>query len=106
VIQATQIFYKQPRNEEYMKSLDEALGYLNTYLAEGYVAGNHMTIADFSVIATVSSIEAVGHDLSKYPKIKTYLETCKAEMTDYEEANGKGAEQLGAAAKAVLGKPT
>ncbi|CAG0893745.1 unnamed protein product [Cyprideis torosa] len=76
-------------------SVEEALGNLETFLTTGgpWVAGDHMTIADFSLIATVSSIMAIGQfTTDKYPKIQEWMDRCKAEMKDYDEYNGKPCE--------------
>jgi hypothetical protein len=42
--------------------------------------------------------------LDKYPKIQSWLETCKSEITDYEESNNSGAEAFGQWAAAALAK--
>lgn len=52
-----------------MKKLEEALGYLEIYLENGYVAGNFLSIADFSVVATVSTILAAGQKIHQFPKV-------------------------------------
>jgi glutathione S-transferase len=40
------------------KKLDDALNYFNMFLADhDYAAGNHLTIADLSLIASASSME-------------------------------------------------
>lgn len=61
-----------------------------------------MTIADFPVVASLSSFEAVGHDLSKYKRITAYLAKMKTEIEGYQETNGEGAEVFGAWAKAAI----
>lgn len=75
----------------------EALGWLNDVLKEfPWVAGNRMTVADFCLIATVSSIEAVGNiDFDNYTRIQRWLEKCKKKMVGYEEVNGEGAKMYG-----------
>lgn len=92
-----------------------------------YMAGDEITIADYSIVATVSSIEvftnfitiifpskmiywfyniffsqACGYDLSRYSKVKDWFERCKKEMIDYEEVNQKGADILGALVKSKI----
>lgn len=77
------------------EAVEEGLGHLETFLTTGgpWVAGDHMTIADFSLIATVSSIMAIGQfTTDKYPKIQEWMDRCKAEMKDYDEFNGKPCE--------------
>lgn len=52
------MFGGAPKDEEKLKKLEEALGFMNTFL-EGnkYAAGDKITIADHSLLATVSTIE-------------------------------------------------
>ena len=77
--------------------MDTVLGFTEAYLAKTrYIAGDTFTIADFTVIATLSTAEAFGHNLDKFPKVKAYLEKCKGEIKDYEETCGEGAAIFGA----------
>lgn len=94
----------QPIDKEKMEKLDEALGWLEHYVSEGYVAGSTLTIADFAIISSLSTIEAVGHDLSKVPKVQAYFEKVKGEIEGYQELNQDGADQFGAMAKEALAK--
>lgn len=77
---------------------EEALGILDGFLEKGmWVAGHQMTIADFSIIANVSTAEAVGVDLTNYPNLYDWYERTKAAMADYgyDEINQEGANILG-----------
>jgi len=49
------------------------------------------SVVDFSLVASISTAEATGHSLAKYPKTTAYLTKCKTLVKDYEESNGKGA---------------
>jgi glutathione S-transferase len=99
------IFGGQPSlSQEKLDKLDEALGYLEHYLADGYVAGSSLTIADFANLASLATIQAVGHDLSKFPKVEAYLEKAKTEVDGYQELNQEGADMFGAYAKPILKK--
>ena len=54
-----------------------------------------MTVADFSALATVSSIEKTEKnyiDLDQYPEIKKWLAKMKAAIPNYAKANGDGAD--------------
>lgn len=70
-------------------------------MKDGYVAGDHLTIADFAVTSSLTTIEVVDHDLSKFPRIQAYLEKMK-KMDGYQETNGDGVEQMGAWAKSSM----
>jgi glutathione S-transferase len=43
-----------------------------------------------SLLATVTTFEAVNFDLSPYKNVTSWLARAKAAAPDYEEANGKG----------------
>jgi len=98
------VFAKQPIDEEKMTKLDEALGFLEEYLAEGYVAGGHLTIADFALCASLTTMEACGHDMSKFSKVTDYLAKLKGEIEGYQELNQVGADAFGAIAKPALNR--
>ncbi|KAH8370449.1 hypothetical protein KR093_003572 [Drosophila rubida] len=59
-----------------------------------YVAGTHLTIADFSFITTIVTLMVfLVPDSEKYPKLNAWLKRIK-ELPYYEEASGAGAAQL------------
>uniref|UniRef100_A0A1B6DCS8 Uncharacterized protein n=1 Tax=Clastoptera arizonana TaxID=38151 RepID=A0A1B6DCS8_9HEMI len=83
--------------------LDEALTFLNKYL-EGtnpWVAGANMTIADLSIIATVSTIEALGYDLKPYPDVSKWLIMAKKAIPGYYEINQPGVDAFKDRAKHI-----
>ncbi|CAG9834574.1 unnamed protein product [Diabrotica balteata] len=82
--------------DEHKRYLEEALGFLNVFLeGNDFVTGKHLTIADCSLVATVSSIVAIGWDISAYSNIANWLARCTLAIPDYEEANQKGADLFG-----------
>jgi len=82
---------------------NEALGWVEAWLSKTkYIAGDNLTIADFAVITTLSTVEAVGHDLSAYPNLNKYMSQLKSELAGYEELNQQGADQFGQWAKAAF----
>ncbi|CAG0925940.1 unnamed protein product, partial [Notodromas monacha] len=85
-------------NEEKKQKLDDGLGFLDHYIKQngGYVAGDKLTVADLSCVASVSSMKATGVvDLSKFENITAWLAKCESEVVAYEEANGEGAKSFG-----------
>jgi glutathione S-transferase len=79
-----------------LEKFDTILGFLEAFLSQTkYVAGDNVTIADFAVIATLASTEAVGHSLTKFPKVTEYFERCKKEFKNYKETNQDGADDFG-----------
>ncbi|XP_065073035.1 glutathione S-transferase 1-like [Ochlerotatus camptorhynchus] len=89
-----QIFAKQPANPENLKKMEEAVGFLNTFL-EGhqYAAGNELTIADLSLAASAATYEVAGFDFSKYPNVHAWLERCKKNAPGYD-LNQAGADEF------------
>jgi len=86
-----QIFAKVPANADNLKKLEDALGFFNTFLENStYAAGEHLTVADISLVATVSTLEAVvaskfgGPALTNYPNVAKWLEKCKATVPGYD----------------------
>ncbi|XP_053686818.1 glutathione S-transferase 1-like [Sabethes cyaneus] len=77
---------KATSTEAQRDKLYEALGFLETYLGRSrYAAGDHLTIADVSLVASVSAIEICYVKLEKYPKVVAWYERCKKELTGYED---------------------
>ncbi|XP_046631832.1 glutathione S-transferase 1-like [Daphnia pulicaria] len=93
-------------DESAMKDLEGALDFLETFLGQNkYAACDHLTIADLSLVASASTFLATNKTIfDKHPKIQSWLETCKAEITDYEDTNNRGAEAFGQWAGAALSK--
>ncbi|KAL9919038.1 glutathione S-transferase 1-like [Glossina fuscipes fuscipes] len=56
-----------------------------------YIAGSNVTIADFSIVSTVTTLLAfIDIDVSKYPKLSTWLKRMES-LPHYHETNGIGA---------------
>ncbi|XP_055622104.1 glutathione S-transferase 1 isoform X2 [Toxorhynchites rutilus septentrionalis] len=89
-----QIFAKQPANPDNYKKMEEAVGFLNTFL-EGhqYAAGDDLTIADLSLAASAATYEVAGFDFSKYPNVQAWLERCKKNAPGYD-LNQAGADEF------------
>merc|ERR1719427_807781 len=58
--------------EDDKNNLHKCLEILDGFISKcgGYVAGDHITIADHCIVATVSSMAEAGVDLSKYSNIE------------------------------------
>jgi glutathione S-transferase len=89
-----QLFAKAPADPEKFKAMETAMGFFNTFL-EGnkYAAGNELTIADISLVATVSSYDVAGFDLSKFPNVAKWFELCKTTVPGYA-INQAGCEEF------------
>ncbi|XP_063545142.1 glutathione S-transferase 1-1-like [Cydia strobilella] len=88
-----QIFGGAPADQGKLQKIEEALKFLDTFLeGQKYVAGPNLTLADLSLIASVSSFEATDIDFKKYSNVKRWYETVKSTAPGYQEANEKGLE--------------
>ncbi|XP_062534421.1 glutathione S-transferase D2-like [Armigeres subalbatus] len=76
--------------EENSAKLDEAFGFLEAFLGKTrYVAADHLTIADISLVATVSTLDICYFDRSKFDKVAAWHDACKKELVGYEDVVGK-----------------
>ncbi|XP_065367778.1 glutathione S-transferase 1-like [Calliphora vicina] len=84
---------KVPRAK--IDTLHEIYEFLEVFLKDTqYMAGNDLTIADFSIVATVTSLAAFANiDNSKYPKLTAWIKRMEY-LPYYEEANGSGVKNL------------
>lgn len=90
----TQIFENKPADPEKYKRFEEAMGFFDTFLeGQKYAAGDNLTIADLTLIASVSTFEVAGFPVNNYPNIKRWYATCKATAPGWEE-NIAGAEEF------------
>jgi len=92
------MFYGTKTGEKEQEGLHEALGFLEEYVADDkFAAGTDcMTVADLTLVATYSSIEAANCiDLSGYKNCNAWFAKCKDLIPNYEKANGEGATKFG-----------
>ena len=86
-----------------MPKVDENMNLLETFLTRStYLAGEELTIADLATLANVSTMEAGGLDLSRWPHVNAWLTKLKGDLPYYEQANAEGAQQLGASYQNAL----
>lgn len=80
-----QIFAKAPADAEKFKKIEEAFEFLNTFLEQSkYAAGDNLTVADISLIATVSSYEVASFDFKKYANVARWYDLCKTTVPGYQ----------------------
>ena len=85
---------KKSAPQDQVDEIIERYDFLEKFLASGpYVALGHLTIADFSLIATVTTIELiVPLDPKKYPKIAAWIK--KIQALPYYAANKNGLDKV------------
>jgi glutathione S-transferase len=80
-----QIFAKAPANPDNFKKMEDAVGFLEMFLeGQAYAANDCLSIADISLVATVSSYDTAGFDLSKYPNVTKWYNKCKTTIPGYD----------------------
>lgn len=79
------LFAGATADPEKLKKLEEGVGFLNTFL-EGnkYVAGDSFTVADISILASVSALEAFSFDLSKFPNVVRWYAELRKTCPGYD----------------------
>lgn len=72
-------YYNNPIGDpELLKALETQMGFLDLALQDQkYVAGDELTIADFSVMASVTFCELGAFPLENYENISRWMELCK-----------------------------
>ncbi|KAH8318832.1 hypothetical protein KR074_007326, partial [Drosophila pseudoananassae] len=75
-----------PGTQEDYQKIETAFDFLNTFLeGQDYVAGDHVTVADIAIVATLSTFEAVEFDFSKYSNVTRYYENAKKVVPGWKE---------------------
>ncbi|XP_063370310.1 glutathione S-transferase D7-like isoform X1 [Cydia amplana] len=91
------LFHGDEYNEESAAKLDEALGWLNSMLeGRAFVAGDNMTIADITIVVTLSNLDAFGYDFSAHDNVTKWFERTKKalEPYGYKDIDQAGAQIL------------
>ncbi len=80
---------KDDPNPEVTMKLERYLGELNTctQLADGnFVAGDHVTIADFAMCSAMNQLDLIDYDLTPYKNVVRWKQQMK-ELPFYEECH-------------------
>lgn len=79
---------------EKLKKLHEALGWLDGHLAgHDWAVGDHITVADHALVASVSTFEAAEIDIARHQNVAAWLARCKSSMPGYKEENQRGIDE-------------
>lgn len=85
---------KAPADPEKLKKLEEAVEFLDGFLADSaYAAGDKPTIADYALIASFSTLDVAEFDFSRFENISRWYELCKSDLAGIE-ANDDGIEAM------------
>ncbi|XP_055921905.1 glutathione S-transferase 1-like [Eupeodes corollae] len=85
------------------KNIEEAYDFMEAFLEDGtHMAGNSLTIADLSILPSLSSLDLiVPVDSTKWPKLNSWLDLMK-KLPYYEEVNVEGLRVIGEMLKSML----
>ncbi|KAK5650012.1 hypothetical protein RI129_001041 [Pyrocoelia pectoralis] len=86
------MFAGQSFDPDKLTKLHDAVKFFDTFLeGHDYAVGNNLTVADLSLVSTVSTIDAMEVDLSSYKNVLRWYNKIKTTVPGYEELNGKNA---------------
>ncbi|CAH2085413.1 unnamed protein product [Euphydryas editha] len=91
------LFKSEAYSDEAAEKLNEALGWLNSMLeGHAFVAGDNLTIADISIVVTLTNLEALGFDYSAHDNVVKWFDRTKKtlEPYGYAEIDQAGAQKL------------
>lgn len=91
-------------SQESRDAIKESLSIIDKFLdGSKWIAGENLTIADFSALTTVTTLAEVGYNLSQHPNVDRWYKQCQV-LTGFEE-NREGAAGLAKAIKNALNGP-
>lgn len=91
-----QIFGGQSPDSQKENVLKQSLEYLDGFLNMSpgkYAAGDSVTIADFSLLSSITSLEVYDYDYESYPIITSWAEGLKKELPYYQECMQDGLDK-------------
>ncbi|RWS00197.1 Glutathione S-transferase 1:-like isoform C [Dinothrombium tinctorium] len=84
------IVHENKRDEIAESRLWDKMKFLDTFLKnKHFVAGDQLTLADLSLLASVTSAEIIDYNFSQFPNVINWIRKLKLELPYYEEVNGK-----------------
>ncbi|XP_037078279.1 glutathione S-transferase D4-like [Pollicipes pollicipes] len=73
-------------------ALKQSLDYLDRFLEGHYAVGDRLSIADLSLLATVSRLQAHNYRTDSYARLRTWQAHLQATLPYYDECNREGME--------------
>nr|CAD7418896.1 unnamed protein product [Timema poppensis] len=97
------LIFGEPEDAEKLKKIEEALAILEVFLeGKKWVAGDNITIADYTLAVSLSGIEETDIKLNNYPNVVKWFARAKTTIEGYEELNGAQAKIIGDMFRAKL----
>ncbi len=93
--QLIKIYGGTEMTEEQSTSLKNNLKLVDTMIgSNGFVAANHMTIADLSLLSGSTIFSYVNYDLSDYPNVKQWYEKLQNDLPYFKEVNERAKQAM------------
>jgi glutathione S-transferase len=97
------LFYGKEVTQEMKDKVVDSMSTLDLFVAESlWFAGDKPTIADLTILANVTQIQACGYNISPHVNLSKWLERCK-QFPGFEE-NQNAADNVGKLFKAKVPK--
>ncbi|TDG48256.1 hypothetical protein AWZ03_005431 [Drosophila navojoa] len=81
-----QFLKNAPADPAKFAKMETAFEFLNTFLeGQKFVAGDTLTVADFSIVATVSTFVVADFDITKYPNVTRWYEAVQKVIPGWDE---------------------
>ncbi|XP_023169681.2 glutathione S-transferase 1-1-like [Drosophila hydei] len=81
-----QLLHQAPADPAKYVKMETAFEFLNTFLEDNeFVAGNTVTVADYSVVASVSTFVAADFDITKYTNVVRWYKAIQKAIPDWDE---------------------
>ncbi|XP_042905063.1 glutathione S-transferase 1 isoform X3 [Parasteatoda tepidariorum] len=82
------LFLGKAGDPEKKEAYEKTVAFLEEFLSKTpYVAGDHLTVADLSILASLTFAELDDFSYAAYPKITAWLNKMKSEVPDFKEIN-------------------
>lgn len=95
-----QLMSGEDADERKANALKQSLDYIDIFLDKSvYVAGDTLTIADLSILASVTQLEGMDYRITSYPNLCKWVQRLKVELPYYDSCNTAGIQQFRAWAK-------
>ncbi|XP_063242976.1 glutathione S-transferase 1-1-like [Bacillus rossius redtenbacheri] len=87
------VYREQRKDMGKFASMEEALSIFDSMMnGQRWVAGDNITIADYTMAVSVTTAEIAGMDIAKYPNVKQWFDNSKKAISAYEEYFNNGAK--------------
>ncbi|XP_012145418.1 glutathione S-transferase 1-1-like [Megachile rotundata] len=78
-------------NEERVRAVEKSCEILNKFLeGKEFVAGDNLTIADFSISTSICLLHCFDFDLDRYENVTKWYNNCKELMAGFEDVHAPG----------------